>query len=52
MVRAMLQAGAVNTSTSSIQYRTQPQARLSLKAALFVCASAIAAAVAMIAFTR
>jgi hypothetical protein len=48
----MLETMPVNTPASSIHYKSQPQAKLSLKASLIVCASTIAVAVAVIALVR
>lgn len=48
----MLEAAPVNTPASSIHYKPQAQARMSLKATVIVCASTIAAAVAVLAFVR
>jgi hypothetical protein len=42
----------VNTPSTSIKYHAQPQARVPMRAALLVCASMLAVAVAMIAFVR
>jgi len=38
--------------TSTIHYQPRPQAHVSKKTALFVCASVVAAAAVMIAFVR
>jgi len=52
LVRDVLETKPVNEPSSSISYRTQPQARMSWRAALIVCASTIAVAVAAIALAR
>lgn len=48
----MLEPRSVNSPASSIHYKPQPQAKVSLKATLIVCGSAIAAVVAVLAFVH
>jgi hypothetical protein len=48
----MLDTGPVNTPASSIHYKPQPQAKMSLKVTVIVFASTIAAAVAVLAFVH